>query len=329
MACSHTKNCELFPQFALNPALKVWQTHFCEGEFSQCARFQLALEGKAVPLNLLPNGKRVETPRTSNAYGAAALFNAILKDRAHMVESLLRTGVDVSVRNPEGMTPLMAAASRGNVPIIRLLLSKGIDVSTTNLHGVNAHDIATQAGFSQVVKLIEAAGGKPSGMPVAVGPAEAPVTVDVVEKPTATEPPMAAVESAPDEPHAEAGPLETESEARPQGAQVVSLAQERNRAVDLGHSYCLRIPTRDAQGLALEIAHACGDCYVAIEAMVRKHGIGDPGVASVIVLTGPVVDPDAIHRIVYRLQGFNAVSGQISCMRLEALSMPDLARTAT
>ncbi len=309
MACSHTKNCELFPQFALNPALKVWQTHYCEGEFAQCARYQLSLEGKTIPLNLLPNGKRVETPRTSSAYGAAALFNAIVKDRVHMVESLLRTGVDISVRNAEGMTPLMAAASRGNIPIIRLLLSKGVDVSAINLNGANAHDFAVQGGFSQVAKLIAAAGGRPSGIPVS---------------------PVVTEHRAPVEHHE---PVEyhepVEQPPRIQTAQVVPLAAERPRVVDGGHGFCLRIPTNDAQGLAQEIAHACADCFVAIEAMVHKTSAGIQSGASVIVLTGPVADQDTILRIVHRLETLGAVSGPISCMRLESLAMPEMARTAT
>ncbi len=309
MACSHTKNCELFPQFALNPALKVWQVHYCEGEFAQCARYQLSLEGKAVPLNLLPNGKRVETPRTSMAYGAAALFNAILKDRAHMVESLLRTGVNISVHNPEGMTPLMAAAARGNIAIIRLLLSKGANASATNLHGASAYDFAIQAGFSQAAKIIAAAGGKASGaLPPHVATEQATV---------ATEQPTEHRETA-------------EQTARPLTAQVVPLVGERARSVDSGQGYCLRIPTHDAQALAQEIAHACSDCYVAIEAMVRKKAEGSgQSPASVIVLTGPVADQDTILRIVHRLETFSAVSGPIRCMRLEGLAIPELVRTAS
>ncbi|MHB8347615.1 MAG: ankyrin repeat domain-containing protein [Acidiferrobacterales bacterium] len=316
MACSHTKNCELFPQFALNPALKVWQVHYCEGEFAQCARYQLSLEGKAVPLNLLPNGKRVETPRTSTAYGAAALFNAILKDRVHMVESLLRTGVNISVHSPEGMTPLMAAAARGNIAIIRLLLSKGADVSATNLHGASAHDFAVQAGFPQAANIIAAAGGKASGI--------MPPLVVTEPATAATEQAIAATE------HAAEHHEMTEQPARPLSAQVVPLMGERARSVDSGQGYCLRIPTHDAQALAQEIGHACSDCYVAIEAMVRKKADGgDHSPASVIVLTGPVANQDTILRIVHRLQTFSAVSGPIRCMRLEALVIPELARTAS
>jgi len=301
MACSHTNNCELFPQFALNPALKVWQVHYCEGEFTQCARYQRSLEGKTIPLNLLPNGKRIETPRTSTAYGAAALFNAILKDRVHMVESLLRTGVNISVRNPEGMTPLMAAATRGNIPIIRLLLSKGADVSATNLHGMNAHDLAIQTGLSQAAKIIAAAGGRPSGIPLASTVAE----------------PAAAHQEADEQP------------ARTPAAQVVPLAGERAHAADRGQGCCLWIPTRDAHGVAQEITHACSDSYITIEAMVHKAAVDDQSPASVIVITGPVGDEDTILGIVRRLETFSAVSGPIRCMRLESIAVPELARTAT
>ncbi len=319
MGCSHTKNCELFPQFALNPALKVWQVHFCEGEFSRCARYQLSLQGKTVPLNLLPNGKRVETPRSSNAYGAAALFNAILKDRAHMVESLLRTGVNIGTRNAEGMTPLMAAASRGNIAIIRLLLTRGSELNATNLHGSNAYDIAVQNGFPEAAELIAASGGRATGTST---PAPAAASEQTEQPPQQPAPGRASLETHPQ-------PVQPDLNPQPvQPARVVPLSAERARTVDSGYTYCLRIPTRDARALAQQITRTCDDCHVAIEVMVQKATGGDQQTASVIVLTGQVADQDTALRIVQRLQKLEAVSGPVSCMRLEALVMPDIARTA-
>lgn len=160
MACSHTQHCELFAQFALNPALQVWQSHYCEADHSRCARYQLSLKGQAVPLNLLPNGKRIEAPRSSSAYGAAALFNAILKERVHMVDSLLRTGVDINVRGSEGMTPLMAAATVGNTDILALLLDHGADPSMQSAQGETAMDIAQRyghQGFAERLSMVIAA----------------------------------------------------------------------------------------------------------------------------------------------------------------------------
>ncbi|HTN52608.1 MAG TPA: hypothetical protein VML50_09420 [Anaeromyxobacter sp.] len=58
-ACSHVATCELFPKFQRRASLKVWQTFYCEGRFPNCARYQLSLEGRPVPPNLLPNGREL------------------------------------------------------------------------------------------------------------------------------------------------------------------------------------------------------------------------------------------------------------------------------
>ena len=157
MACTHTETCELFAQFALNPALQVWQSHYCQGDSSRCVRLQMSIRGESVPLNLLPNGSRVEMPRSSNDYGATALFNAILKMRVSMVESLLKNGIDINVRNSDGMTPLMAAASTGNMQIIRILLAKGADAHAKNTLGENAGEMAARMGHTEAAKLLRIA----------------------------------------------------------------------------------------------------------------------------------------------------------------------------
>lgn len=156
MGCSHKQTCELFTQFALNPALKLWQVHYCDGDHVRCARYKLSLQGRRPPLNLLPNGQSIETPRSTMAYGAAALFNAILKDRINMVASLLRTGVDVHVRNPDGTTPLMAAAGKGHVEIMKLLLARGVDIHARNGMGHTAADLAEAGGHAAAVDLLRA-----------------------------------------------------------------------------------------------------------------------------------------------------------------------------
>jgi len=57
--CSHIGSCELFPKFQKRPSLGVWQTFYCKGRFTTCARYRLSLEGKPVPPSLLPNGKEL------------------------------------------------------------------------------------------------------------------------------------------------------------------------------------------------------------------------------------------------------------------------------
>jgi ankyrin repeat protein len=157
MACTHVDSCELFAQFALNPALKVWQFHYCDQDFKRCARYQLSLTGAAVPLNLLPNGSRVEAARSDADYGATAIFNAILKRRMPMIESLLRTGMDINIRDSRGMTPLMAAAATGDVEIVKFLLKKKAAPQLKSTAGETAYEIATRAGFGNVAALLASA----------------------------------------------------------------------------------------------------------------------------------------------------------------------------
>ena len=157
MGCTHCDHCELYTQFALNPALQVWKVHYCQGEYNRCVRFQMSLRKEVVPLNLLPNGTRVELPRNDNDYNTTALFNAILKLRIPLLTSLLKSGINVNIRNSDGMTPLMAAASTGNLEIIRLLLSKGADTSITNSLGETAAAIAVRSNHPQAVDLLMSA----------------------------------------------------------------------------------------------------------------------------------------------------------------------------
>ena len=55
--CTHAHNCSLFPLFKLESTNAVWRTFYCFGDFTRCARYQVAAEGKPMPLTLLPNGK--------------------------------------------------------------------------------------------------------------------------------------------------------------------------------------------------------------------------------------------------------------------------------
>jgi len=154
MACTHCDHCELYAQFALNPALQIWQIHYCQADFSRCVRFQMSLRRETVPLNMLPNGTRVDLPRSTNDYTATALFNAILKQRIPMLESMLKSGIDVNVRNSEDMTPLMAAASSGSLKIISILLARGADPHAINAYGEDAAAIATRQGHADAARLL-------------------------------------------------------------------------------------------------------------------------------------------------------------------------------
>lgn len=154
MACTNTESCELYAQFASHPALRVWQTHYCSGDYKRCARFQLSLQKQMVPLNLLPNGSTIAVARSEEAYVATALFNAVLKNRPHMVGSLLRTGLDVNARSTNGATALMVAARIGNPETIRALLSNGADSALRNTRDETALDIAVRGGHEEAARIL-------------------------------------------------------------------------------------------------------------------------------------------------------------------------------
>jgi hypothetical protein len=57
VGCTHTEACPLFP--LLNASLDSWRIHYCDSEdhWRNCARYELAVTGKLVPISLLPNGQ--------------------------------------------------------------------------------------------------------------------------------------------------------------------------------------------------------------------------------------------------------------------------------
>ncbi len=156
MPCSHIQSCELFVQFAMNPALELWKQHYCEGEYARCKRYLLSRSGGMAPLTLLPNGKMVRARRSSEEMAATILFNAVLKNRTHMIGVLIRAGADPDARNIEDITPLMAAADQGGIEIARLLLESGADAGLTNSAGETAYDIAARKGHTEVAELLSA-----------------------------------------------------------------------------------------------------------------------------------------------------------------------------
>jgi len=55
-SCPHMTSCEMYVLLKLSGSLKTWQTRYCRADYKDCARFRMSLEGRRVPLNLMPNG---------------------------------------------------------------------------------------------------------------------------------------------------------------------------------------------------------------------------------------------------------------------------------
>lgn len=120
------------------------------------AMIVISLSNKALKL---PTGLD-KTSRTASAHGAAALFNAILKGRTAVVQTLLQQGVNVNIRTVSGKTPLMAAAYKGYSDIAQLLVDHGADVSIEDSKGETALKIATRNGFTRIVDVLKKPGSK-------------------------------------------------------------------------------------------------------------------------------------------------------------------------
>jgi hypothetical protein len=50
----------MFALFTVKDSLRVWQIHYCNGRYEDCARLKLARACEAVPRELLPNGKTLD-----------------------------------------------------------------------------------------------------------------------------------------------------------------------------------------------------------------------------------------------------------------------------
>jgi hypothetical protein len=47
----------MYAEFKMKTVLQFWQKAYCDAEFERCERYKLSIDGKPVPINLLPNGK--------------------------------------------------------------------------------------------------------------------------------------------------------------------------------------------------------------------------------------------------------------------------------
>ncbi|NMB75228.1 MAG: hypothetical protein GYA21_08865 [Myxococcales bacterium] len=57
--CPHAADCPLFAAFQVRAFLRIWQMNYCDATFERCVRYQRIVEGKEVPLSLMPNGKQL------------------------------------------------------------------------------------------------------------------------------------------------------------------------------------------------------------------------------------------------------------------------------
>lgn len=157
MPCTRSNNCELYARFAADPSIEVWKKHYCNSSgYEKCERFKMSLKGMSVPLDLLPNGKKIVAETDSEDIGINTLFNAIKKDRMPMVKAIIRINtINEGMTNSVGITPSMFAASLGRKEMVELFLTKGCNPHKKCSKGKTALDYAEENGHSDCAETIK------------------------------------------------------------------------------------------------------------------------------------------------------------------------------
>lgn len=147
MACSHTDDCELYPQISLSSALKVWQVFYCEGDYEKCVRYQTAAEGRPVPVTLLPNGKELEIESITRKAGketvkADAMVSAMREEVAGAPSGsalfALQDAMDVMAHEAAGTATAMKGSAAAADDVVSLDLDADISIESVSKGAVSA-----------------------------------------------------------------------------------------------------------------------------------------------------------------------------------------------
>jgi len=158
MICTHSSQCDLYVQFAAEPALALWKKRYCNSKYNQCARYQCAARNQLVPMTLLPNGTQLGEARDKEDITLSAVFNAISKNRCHMVQSIIKASPGAQHgTNSDGVSALMLAAKLGNPKMLNVLLLLGCDPTRRNKLGQSALDISQQFGYKTCLEILQTA----------------------------------------------------------------------------------------------------------------------------------------------------------------------------
>ncbi|MDF2966028.1 MAG: ankyrin repeat protein 50-like [Rickettsiaceae bacterium] len=93
--------------------------------------------------------------KSSRTLGLTPLHAAAYKGDLNMVKILMNEGVEINSFTNEGNTPLHAAASCGNKPIVKFLLNKGAIIFIKNNAGFTASELALSKGNSEIVRVFD------------------------------------------------------------------------------------------------------------------------------------------------------------------------------
>lgn len=105
---------------------------------------------------LLDNGADVNQPTTD---GESALIGATWGCHRHVARLLMAHGADVNIRNQAyGMTPLMFAVQCGDIKLVQFLIQSGADITVKDSSGVSPLMMAVWQNSAVLVETLIDAG---------------------------------------------------------------------------------------------------------------------------------------------------------------------------
>ncbi len=72
-----------------------------------------------------------------------------------IAESVLNEGIDINIKDENGMTPLMWAAYHCNLNTVGFLLNKGADVNVKNESGYTALKLSEESLYPEIAELLK------------------------------------------------------------------------------------------------------------------------------------------------------------------------------
>ena len=107
---------------------------------------------------LVRAGADVNTAATNSTPMEIAAFNG----HCEIMELLYSYGADVNMRNGQGCSPLMAAASTNQINAVIFLLEHGADVNQKNTKGYTVFHVAAANGSLDVIRILKRKGFSPN-----------------------------------------------------------------------------------------------------------------------------------------------------------------------
>lgn len=82
------------------------------------------------------------------------MFDAVMTDDPSQVNDVLKSGVDINIRGPQGYTPLFQAVLSHQLNVAHFLLEHGADATRRNNGGFNPLDAAAFGGCASCVRML-------------------------------------------------------------------------------------------------------------------------------------------------------------------------------